>query len=170
MKFSFSIAVLLSVAALAHADDPPPSPNAPPPPIPRDHVDSTIVGDAAPNSDSTSSSANLTTSRPFTAGAPDLVRATATLNLTTAQKNKMTEVIESADAGAAILIRRENAVHEMLAATTSDDPQYAKLETEQASADARWKANRDGLRQSIGNLLTSSQRTKFESLLATQSR
>jgi Spy/CpxP family protein refolding chaperone len=162
---AFAVAFILVVGiGVSLADDPPPAPAAPP--IPRTHVDSTVVGDSAGNAEEPKDLRNaptrLSNDHGFQAGAPDLVRATAPLRLTAQQTARIHDAIELADAGAAALIKRENVVCEMLAATTPDDPLYAKLKAEQASADSRWNDNRAGLRRAVSEVLTPAQRAKFE--------
>lgn len=164
-------ALLVAVVGVARADDPPqaqapemvPSTVAPEPaPIPRTNVNSTVVGDAAVEpQDLHNAPISLDNDHGFQAGAPELVKETSRLDLSAQQKTKIHDAIDNADAGAAALIKRENVVREMLAATTPDDPLYAKLKSEQGSAEARWNDNREGLRHTVAALLTPAQREKF---------
>jgi Spy/CpxP family protein refolding chaperone len=91
-----------------------------------------------------------------------LVSATKRLNLTARQEAQIHEAIERADAGAAVLIKHEQDLRQMVAATTPQDPLYAKLISEQAGNADRWNENREGLRQEVMGILTDQQRTKFE--------
>lgn len=153
------LTALLMMAALsagrALGQEPDPQP-------PRDHVDSTVVGDARSDSADGAVGVSGDNDHHFTAGAPEIVAATQKLHLSKSQQSQLSDVIQRADAGAAVLIRRENAVRDMLAATTPQDPMYSKLLEEQASAPTRWKENRDSLRRDVMNLLTPAQRARFE--------
>jgi len=86
------------------------------------------------------------------------------LDLSTQQKTQLNDIIERADAGAAVLIKREHDVKEMLVKTPSQDPLYAQLRAEQSAAPGRWQANRDNLHQEIRAMLTPAQQAKYEQL------
>ncbi len=104
----------------------------------------------------------------FEAGAPDLLKLANKLHLSAQQKAQLNDAIERADAGAAVLIKREHDVGEMIAATTPQDPLYAKLIAEQATESSRWTENRDGLRRDVLALLSPAQRERFEALQASR--
>jgi Spy/CpxP family protein refolding chaperone len=146
----------------------PPAEQPPPeqPPVdqpPRTHVDTTVVGSAkAGDSDAPADSASLGDDHHFEAGAPELVSITDRLGLSARQKAQIQEAIERADAGAAALIKRERDVKEMLAATTQEDPLYAQLVAEQSAGGAKWAENRESLRREVLDVLTPSQRARFE--------
>jgi Spy/CpxP family protein refolding chaperone len=136
-----------------------------PAPAPGTHVETTVVGDA--RSDASADPANgvgLDNDHHFEAGAPHLTEMAKFLGLSVQQKTQLNDIIERADAGAAVLIKREHDVKEMLAKTTSQDPLYSQLRTEQESAPARWQANRDNLHQEIRAMLTPAQQAKFEQM------
>ena len=90
------------------------------------------------------------------------------LNLSPRQTAQLKDLIENSDAGAAALIRRDNAVTDMISSTKPEDPMYQKLVDEHAAAPSRWKENRDQLRKAIVGILTPAQRTQFEKLAPTQ--
>ncbi|MGA2187353.1 MAG: Spy/CpxP family protein refolding chaperone [Steroidobacteraceae bacterium] len=163
MKHSFlPAAVMLAfMAAVAHADDPPQPP--------RTHIDTTVVGDAERDTTSgTAEAATLDNDHQFQAGAPELVKLTQQLNLSRRQKAQLNDAIERADAGAAVLIKREHDVRDMLAATTPQDPLYTKLLADQSDGAARWAENRESLRREVIDLLTPAQRARFEELQTAQ--
>jgi Spy/CpxP family protein refolding chaperone len=163
MKYTLlcATAILGTAAFTAFADDPPQPP--------RTHVDATVVGSSSPaDSGVPAESATLDSDHHFEAGAPDLVKITRKLNLSSQQQAQVDDAIERADAGAAVLIKRERAVKEMIAATTPQDPLYAKLITEQSTAPSRWSENRDGLRRDVIAILTPDQRTRFQELEASR--
>jgi hypothetical protein len=154
-------AVLGFTTSIALADDPPQPP--------RTHIDTTVVGSASPADSSVSATAaTLDTDHHFEPGAPDLVRITNQLHLSKQQQAQLNDAIERADAGAAVLIKRESDIREMLAATTPQDPVYAKLIGDQSTGAARWTENRESLRREVVNLLTPAQRTRFEQLQASR--
>lgn len=137
--------------------------------VPRTHVESTVVGDsAADDPNAATASASLDTPHQFRAGAPEIMAATKGLNLSPEQTTRVSEIIEKADAGAAALIRRENAVTDMLSSTDPNDPMYPKLVAEHSSAKALWKENREALRQDVLSVLTPPQRERFELQLLDQ--
>ena len=136
---------------------------------PRDHIDTTVVGsNTAPGSSERAEAASLQNRHQFQAGAPDIVKVIDKLHLSQRQKVQVNDVIERADAGAAVLINREHDVKDMLAATTPQDPMYDKLVAEQSQEDARWNENRDGLRRDVMAVLTPAQRSRFEELQASR--
>jgi hypothetical protein len=154
-------AVLGLTTALAFADDPPE--------VPRTHIDTTVVGSAVPaDSSASTEAATLDNDHHFQAGAPDIVRVTKQLHLSPQQEAKLNDAIERADAGAAVLIKRESDVKQMLAATTPQDPMYVKLLKDQATGDALWNDNRESLRREVVDLLTPAQRTRFDKLQASR--
>jgi Spy/CpxP family protein refolding chaperone len=181
-----AIAALALTAATGYAQDPAPpqpqtqpsppqpeqpppgqTPPAPPPPDqpPRTHVDTTVLGSAkAGDPDASADAASLGSDHHFEAGAPDLVSITDRLDLSARQKAQMQAAIERADAGAAVLIKRERDVKEMLAATTPEDPLYAQLTAEQSASGAKWTENREALRREVLDILTPAQRARFEQL------
>lgn len=180
--------ILVAIAALglgfanvmALADDAPgqvaPDPAAPAqaaptdaPQPPRDHIDTTVVGsNTAPGSSERSEAASLQNQHQFQAGAPEIVKVIDKLHLSQRQKVQVNDVIERADAGAAVLINREHDVKDMLAATTPQDPMYDKLVAEQSQEEARWNGNRDSLRRDVMAVLTPAQRARFEELQASR--
>jgi Spy/CpxP family protein refolding chaperone len=154
-----SAGVLLLVG-LASAEDPPAEP-------PRTHVDTTVVGsNAAADPAAAPAAAIVDNDHHFEAGAPDIVKVTQRLHLSRQQQTQLQDAIERADAGAAALLNREHDVREMIAATTPDDPLYAKLVSDQADDLSKWKENREGLRRDVMDLLTPMQRKRFEELAA----
>jgi hypothetical protein len=154
-------AILGITTGTAFADDPPQPP--------RTHVDTTVVGSGAPvDSSAPSEAPTLDNDHNFVAGAPDLMRVTAKLNLSPQQQAQLNDAVERADAGAAVLIKWEHDIKEMIAATTPQDPLYAKLIAEQSTGASRWTENRDGLRRDVVALLTPTQRARFEELQASR--
>lgn len=134
--------------------------------IPRTNVHSTVVGDATSDApDSPTNAASLANDHHFQAGAPDLVSVTKQLRLSPKQQLLLNDTIQKSDAGAAALIRRENAVTVMMSSTNPEDPMYPKLDAEHSLAPSLWKDNRDSLRRDVLNILTPSQRLRFEQLL-----
>ena len=171
MKIEFAVVAMIGFlgTAVSYAQETSESTAPTSAPIPRDHVDSTIVGDAASDSDGAkNSNTSIDNNRHFQAGAPDMVSVTQSLHLTMQQKMQIHTVVENSDAGSAVFLKRENTVREMLAATTPDDPLYAKLKSEQALADARWADRRNELRQSVADLLTPTQRLQFQKSMSTR--
>ena len=155
------IVLVLSSATMAFAEDP--APAAAPTPIPRTHVDTTVVGDAgADNSGAPPASGGLENYHHFEAGAPDIVSAIRPLHLSAKQDTQVKNAIQRADAGAAVLIKREHDLEEMIAATTPQDPLYAKLINDQSAGISLWTENRNALRREVANLLTPAQRARFE--------
>jgi hypothetical protein len=153
-------------AAQAAADQPPAAP-VPFEQPPRTHVDTTVVGsnvDAQADASTVADAASLDNNHNFKAGAPDIVRIADRLNLSQKQKVELNDAIERADAGAAVLIKREHDVLRMLAATTPEDPLYAKLVADQSEASVKWTENREGLRRDVDALLTPAQRARFAEL------
>jgi Spy/CpxP family protein refolding chaperone len=131
------------------------------------HVDSTVRGDA--RSDSAADPGNaqgLDNDHHFEAGAPHLTEMAASLDLSAHQKTQLNDIIERGDAGAAVLIKREHDVKEMLEKTPAQDPRYAELRAEQSNAPARWLAARNTVHQEIRDILTPAQQAKFEQLRA----
>jgi Spy/CpxP family protein refolding chaperone len=158
--------VLISPVALAQD---PATPAQNPAPIPRTHVDTTVVGDAREDMPAEqSSSKGLDNDHNFEAGAPRLSELATLLNLSSQQKVQLNDAIERADAGAAVLIKREQHVKEMLAKTTPADPLYAQLQAEQARAPSLWQEGRTKFRQEVRSILTPAQQTKFDQLRAQQ--
>ncbi len=157
---------VLWLAGSVYADDPPQVPAATEPvQPPRTHIDTTVVGDTTPdNSNPPADAVIQDNNHDFKAGEPELVRLTQQLNLSPQQKAQLNDAIERADAGAAALIKRERDVRDMLAATTPQDPLYAKLIADQSTAADRWTENREGLRREVANLLTPAQRARFDAL------
>jgi Spy/CpxP family protein refolding chaperone len=132
---------------------------------PRTHVDTTVVGDSTVGNPNPPA-ANLDSDHRFVPGAPTIVSATKRLNLSPKQVSQVHEAIESADAGAADLIKHEQNVEQMLAATTPEDPMYAKLIKDQTTDVTLWDENRENLKQSVEAILTPAQRSRFEELTA----
>ena len=164
-RILFVALITLIGPMVASAQEPPPAPPPAPVVIPRTHVDSTVVGDAMPDTpNGTTAAASLDTQHDFHAGAPDIIAVTKRLDLSPSQQTRLHDVIESADAGAAALIRRENAVTDMIAATNPQDPMYSKLTAEHSAAPSLWKDNRDKLRRDVLEILTPIQRARFEKL------
>jgi Spy/CpxP family protein refolding chaperone len=149
----------MAVGALAWAEDPAP--------VPRTHVDSTVVGDARDDTPPDESK-GLDNDHNFEAGAPRLSELSTLLNLSSQQKVQLNDAIERADAGAAVLIKREQHVKEMLAKTTPADPLYAQLQSEQARAPSLWQEGRTKFRQEVRSILTPAQQAKFDQLRAQQ--
>jgi Spy/CpxP family protein refolding chaperone len=162
MKFTLlATTIMFGIATTtAFADDPPPPP--------RTHVDTTVVGSdaAAGASGPSEGSARLDNDHHFEAGAPDLLKITGKLNLSSQQQGQLNDTIERADAGAAVLIKREHDLVDMIAATTPQDPLYAQLIAEQAASAGRWSENRDNLRREVMAILSPTQRARFEELQA----
>jgi len=166
MKYS-SLTTLAGIVffAAAQADDPTP----PAPPLPT-HVDTTVVGSSvAGNPDAVAHPPTLDNTHNFVAGGPELIKITKRLNLSPKQEAQLRAVIEKSDAGAGILIGRENDIKQMIAATTPADPMYAKLIADQSAGDARWTENRQNLQRDVEDILTPKQRTRFEELQSQQS-
>ncbi len=181
-------ALISMTVATAYADDPPQAPQQPQaaqqaqpaqpaqpaavPQPPRVHVDTTVVGDARQDGDAHNiaqdapTGTNLDNDHHFVPGAPDIVKVTRQLNLSPAQTAKIHDVIENADAGAAVLIKHEQDEKQMIAATTPADPMYAKLIAHQANDATLWTENRDSLKRDVLNVLTPAQRNRFEELQA----
>jgi Spy/CpxP family protein refolding chaperone len=177
-------ALMSLTAATVYADDPPqpqamqqpqpaqPAPAAEVPQPPRTHVDTTVVGDARQDGDASSTSKdstapqNLDNDHRFVPGAPDILKVTRQLNLSPEQTAKVHDVIENADAGAAVLIKHEQDEKQMIAATTPADPMYAKLIAHQANDASLWTENRESLKRDVLNVLTPAQRSRFEELQA----
>jgi hypothetical protein len=132
---------------------------------PRTHVDTTVVGDSTVGNPD-APAANLDSDHRFVPGAPSIVSATKRLNLSPRQTAKVHEAIENADAGAADLIKHEQNLEQMIAATTPEDPMYPKFIKDQTSDVALWDQNRENLRQSVEDILTPAQRSRFEELTA----
>jgi Spy/CpxP family protein refolding chaperone len=140
-----------------------------PAPIPRTHVDTTVVGDARDDtSPEQNSSKGLDNDHNFEAGAPRLSELSTLLNLSSRQKVQLNDAIERADAGAAVLIKREQHVKEMLEKTTPVDPLYAQLQAEQARAPALWQEGRTNFHQEVRSILTPAQQARFDQLRAQQ--
>ena len=149
--------------ALAQSEAPTPTPP------PRTHVDSTVVGDARDdNAPVPGPGVGLDNDHHFEAGAPHLAELATFLKLSARQKIQLNDIIERGDAGAAVLIKREHDVKEMLEKTTPQDPLYAKLRAEQDAAPAHWQAGRDTIQQEIRAILTPDQQAKFEQWNAQQ--
>jgi hypothetical protein len=162
MKHSslFATAIVGCVISVAYAEDTPQPP--------RTHVDTTVVGSAASADSNNGPAATLDNDHHFEAGAPDLVKITNKLQLSAQQQAQLNDAVERADAGAAVLIKREHDLNEMIAATTPADPLYTKLIADQAASSSRWTENRDGLRRDIIAILNPAQRTRFEALQASR--
>jgi Spy/CpxP family protein refolding chaperone len=136
-----------------------------PVPVPGTHVETTVVGDAREDSPADSGNGDgLDNEHHFEAGAPHLTEMAKLLDLSAQQKTQLNDIIERADAGAAVLIKRERDVKEMLGKTPPQDPLYTQLRAEQAAAPGRWQANRDNLHQEIRAILTPIQQAKFEQM------
>jgi Spy/CpxP family protein refolding chaperone len=172
-----AMTALLSLGtAASRADDPPgaapstasPAPAATPSDpaadVPRTHVDTKVVGESGESEAAADGTSGLDNNHHFEAGAPEIVSATKQLHLSAQQQSRLNQVIEQADAGAAALIKREHDVRDMIAATTPEDPLYAKLIAEQSLAADRWTENRDKLRRGVLDVLTPAQRARFEQL------
>jgi Spy/CpxP family protein refolding chaperone len=162
-SFSMKYLILTATAGLlscasVYAQDPPA--------VPGTHIDTTVVGSGKQDSSGTAASPHLDNSHDFVAGAPELLKVLKQVKLSPKQQAKVHELIENSDASAADLIEREHDVKQMIAATTPEDPMYAKLITNQTEAAAQWTENREKLRQAVLEILTPEQRTKFEKLQA----
>jgi len=134
--------------------------------VPRTHIDTSVVGSGKQDSSGAAASPNLDNSHDFVAGAPELLKILKRVNLSPKQQAKVHELIENSDASAADLINREHDVKQMIAATTPEDPMYAKLITNQTEAAAQWTANRDKLQRDVLEILTPEQRKLFQKLQA----
>jgi Spy/CpxP family protein refolding chaperone len=153
------ITASMALAAVAGAQSQDPAPGT------GTHVDSTVVGDARSDSNGTSfASEGLDNDHHFEAGAPHLTEMAASLGLSAHQQAQLHDIIERGDAGAAALIKREQAVKEMLDKTPEQDPRYAKLREEQANAPARWQAARETVHQEVLAILTPAQQAKYEQM------
>jgi Spy/CpxP family protein refolding chaperone len=148
---------LLSCAAV-HAQEPAT--------VPGTHIDTTVVGSGKQGASGAAGTTNLDNNHDFVAGAPELLKVLKQVKLSPKQQAKVHELIENSDASAADMIEREHDVKQMIAATTPEDPMYAKLITNQTEAAAQWTENREKLRQAVLEILTPEQRTKFEKLQA----
>lgn len=148
----------------AFADDPAQTASDPAQQPPRTHIDTTVVGSSIPADPSAAERPTLSSNHDFQAGAPDILKITRQLNLSPKQKEQLNDAIERADAGAAALIKREHDVREMIAATTPENPQYAQLIADQTAGADRWTENRESLHREVLELLTPSQRARFEKL------
>jgi Spy/CpxP family protein refolding chaperone len=174
------------VCVTAYADDtaptPPPEPapasatTAPvPAPAPAEappatHVDTTVVGSGVSDKPGESAAPDLENNHGFVAGEPELLSVTQRLKLSPKQRAQLRDVIENADAGAAVLIEREHDVRQMIAATTPEDPMYAKLIKDQNAGAADWTQNRENLRRAVLDILTPAQQKRFEELQAGQTQ
>jgi Spy/CpxP family protein refolding chaperone len=157
LLLTLTTALVLSSVAIGQTRDPAPAPGT--------HVETTVVGDAREdNSAEPGNGAGLDNDHHFEAGAPHLTEMAKFLDLSAQQKTQLNDIIERADAGAAVLIKRERDVKEMLGKTPQQDPLYAQLRAEQAAAPGRWQANRDNLQQEIRAILTPTQQARFEQL------
>jgi len=157
-------AALLSLAvSVARADDAKPDDTNQPP---RTHIDTTVVGDAVGSPGSSDQPANLDNDHHFVAGAPELLSVTKRLNLTAKQQARVNAAIENADAGAAVLIKHEQDLQQMIRATTPEDPLYAKLIADESVNASHWNENRESLRHEVLDILTPAQRSRFDELMA----
>jgi len=157
LLFTLTTALTLTGAAIGQTKDPAPGPGT--------HVETTVVGDARDeNSADPSNSAGLDNDHHFEAGAPHLNEMAKYLSLSVQQKTRLNDIVERADAGAAVLIKREHDVQEMLEKTPAQDPLYAQLRAEQAAAPGRWQANRENLHQEVRAILTPAQQARFEQM------
>jgi Spy/CpxP family protein refolding chaperone len=162
--------------ATVFADEPAPTPattvgpaaTPTPPAVPPTHVDTTVVGSSITGQPGDSPPPSLDNAHGFVAGEPDLVSVTKRLKLSPKQQAQLHSVIENSDAGAAVLIEREHDVQQMIAATTPEDPMYAKLINDQAAGAAQWTQNRESLRRAVLDILTPAQQKRFEELQAKQ--
>jgi hypothetical protein len=155
--------LILTGAAVGQSTDPAP--------VPGTHVETTVVGDARDeNSAAPSNAAGLDNDHHFEAGAPHLNEMAKYLSLSLQQKTQLNDIVERADAGAAVLIKREHDVTEMLEKTPAQDPLYAQLRAEQAAAPGRWQASREKFHQEIRAILTPAQQAKFEQMRSEASR
>ena len=160
VHFLATTAVLAFATSMAYGDDQT-APADSADQAPRTHIDTTVVGDAVPEGEKSTTN-GLESAHDFHPGAPELMSAAKRLNLSSQQVSQIKEAIERADAGAAVLIKHEQDVKQMVAATTPQDPLYATLISDQAAGASRWSENREGLRQQVMSILTSQQRAKFE--------
>jgi Spy/CpxP family protein refolding chaperone len=159
--FGLVTSLAFSAAGMAQSQNPPP------PSTPGTHVDSTVVGDArADTSTNPGTAVGLDNDHHFEAGAPHLTEMATQLGLSVQQKAQLTDIIERGDAGAAVLIKREHNVKDMLEKTKPEDPRYRELVNEQDGAQARWQTARDAVHREILAILTPAQRVKFEQLRA----
>lgn len=156
-------AILAVSVGTVYADDVEQSPQ--PEQAPRTHVDTTVIGDSTVGV-SNPAPANLDSDHRFVPGAPSILSATKRLNLSPKQTAQVHDAIESADAGAAVLIKHEQNVQQMIAATTPEDPMYPKLIKDQTTDVSLWDENRENLRQSVKEILTPAQRSRFEEMTA----
>jgi Spy/CpxP family protein refolding chaperone len=161
LLFALTTTVTLTGAAIGQTKDPAPGPGT--------HVETTVVGDARDeNSSDPSKVAGLDNDHHFEAGAPHLNEMAKYLNLSAQQKTQLNDIVERADAGAAVLIKREHDVQEMLGKTPPQDPLYAQLRAEQEAAPGRWQANRENFHQEVRAILTPAQQSRFEQMRGTQ--
>jgi Spy/CpxP family protein refolding chaperone len=158
LLLTLTTALALAGVAIGQTKDPVPTPGT--------HVETTVVGDAREDNAANPDGSGLDNDHRFEAGAPHLTEMAKYLDLSAQQKTQLNDIIERADAGAAVLIKREHDVKEMLGKTPPQDPLYAQLRAEQEAAPGRWQANRDNLHQEIRAMLTPSQQSKFEQLTA----
>ena len=172
------------VCVTAYAEDtaptPPPEPaSAPattaPVPAPAEappatHVDTTVIDSSVSDKPGESVPPDLDNNHGFVAGEPELVSVTQRLTLSPKQRAQLRDVIENADAGAGVLIEREHDVRQMIAATTPEDPMYAKLIKDQSAGAAQWTQNRENLRRAVLDILTPAQQKRFEELQARQTQ
>jgi Spy/CpxP family protein refolding chaperone len=157
LLLTLTTALTLTGAAIGQTKDPAPGPGT--------HVETTVVGDARDeNSADSTNGAGLDNDYHFEAGAPHLNEMAKNLNLSVQQKTQLNDIVERADAGAAVLIKREHDVKEMLEKTPALDPRYAQLRAEQAAAPGRWQANRENFHQEIRAILTPAQQARFEQM------
>jgi Spy/CpxP family protein refolding chaperone len=171
----FAAAAGLCFCTAAYADDPTASPAvtaqtaptpapapapAPAPPLPT-HVDTTVVGSGVSDQPAGTPAPNLDNNHDFVAGAPELLKITNQLHLSSKQQSQLHDIIEKSDAGAGVLIGRDHDVRQMIAATTPADPQYAKLIADQSAAAALWTENRENLQRDVLAILTPVQQKRF---------
>jgi Spy/CpxP family protein refolding chaperone len=157
LLFTLTTALTLSGVAIGQSKDPAPGPGT--------HVETTVVGDARDESSADpSNGAGLDNDHHFEAGAPHLNEMAKYLNLSVQQKAQLNDIVERADAGAAVLIKREHDVKEMLEKTPAQDPLYAQLRAEQTAAPGRWQANRENFHREIRAILTPAQQARFEQM------
>jgi Spy/CpxP family protein refolding chaperone len=155
---TLTTALVLTGVAVGQTKDPAAPPGT--------HVETTVVGDAREDNPADTGNGGLDNDHHFEAGAPHIAEMAKFLDLSGQQKTQLNDIIERADAGAAVLIKRERDVKEMLGKTPPQDPLYAQLRAEQAAAPGRWQANRDNLHQEVRAILTPAQQAKFEQLSA----
>ncbi len=184
-RIALAATLSFGIVAAAFGDEPVavPAPAAAPaaqpaagvetPQVPRTHVDTTVVGDSIPENATSAGAvaaapAPLDNDHDFVAGAPEITKILGQLHLSPKQELQVKDAIQRSDAGAAILIKREHSVRSMIAATTPENPTYATLIREQAAGESRWTENRAGMRRDVLDLLTPTQRTRFEELEARQ--